>query len=106
MNRQLDDLLLQRGRLIERIAGQRSALRQDIQPVSAVLERADSVVDKVRAGVGYIRQHPALVSAGVALLLMLRGRKILQLSGRAFSAWQFWRLLQSRLKGLGGRVRS
>ena len=61
MNRQLDDLLLQRGRLIERIAGQRSALRQDVQPVSAVLERADSVVDKVRAGIGYIRQHPALV---------------------------------------------
>ncbi len=106
MNRQLDDLLLQRGRLIERIAGQRSALRQNAQPVSAVLARADRVVDKVRFGVGYIRQHPVLVSSGAALLLILKGKKMWHWSKRAFSLWQSWRLLQGRLQGLGGRVRS
>ena len=37
MNRTLDDLLLRRGRLIERIASQRETLRQDFVPVSQAL---------------------------------------------------------------------
>ena len=37
MNRRLDDLLLQRGRLIERIAGQREALHRDFEPVAVAL---------------------------------------------------------------------
>ena len=35
MNRQLDDLLLRRGRLIERIAGQREALRTELLALPA-----------------------------------------------------------------------
>ena len=45
MNHPLDDLLLRRGRLIERIGGQRETLRQDFVPVSQALGKVVILVD-------------------------------------------------------------
>lgn len=105
MNRQLDDLLLQRGRLIERIASQRAALRNDFVPVSAVLDKADAAVSGVRSCVDYVRRHPVLVSAVAGTLLIFKGKTMLRWGGKAFSLWQSWRLVQDTLLGMGGRAR-
>jgi len=106
MNRQLDDLLLRRGRLIERIAGQREALRNDFVPVSAALGKADSAVAGVRSFVDTIRRHPVVTSVLAATVLIFKGKAVLRLAGRGFSLWQTWRWVQGTLQELGGRVRS
>ena len=106
MNRRLDDLLLQRGRLIERVAAQRVALRNDFTPVAAVLGKADSAVSGVHSFVDYIRCHPVVTSVTVGTLLIFKGKAVLRWAKRAFSFWQTWRLIQGTLLDLGGRIRS
>lgn len=106
MNRQLDDLLLRRGRLIERIAGQRAALRNDFVPVSAALGKADSAVAGVRSLVDTIRHHPVVTSVIAATVLIFKGKTVLRWARRGFSLWQTWRVVQGTIQELGGRVRS
>ncbi len=106
MNRQLDELLLKRGRLIERIAGQRGALRNDFVPVSAALGKADSAVAGVRSFVDTIRRHPVVTSVLAATLMVFKGKMVLRWAGRGFSIWQTWRVVQGAIQELGGRVRS
>ncbi len=105
MNRRLDDLLLRRGRLIERIAGQREALRHDFVPVSAALGKADSAVASVRSFVGTIRHHPVVTSVLAAAVLIFKGKAVLRWARRGFSLWQTWRAVRGTLHELGGRVR-
>ena len=106
MSRRLDDLLLQRGRMIERIATQRVALRNDFAPVATVLSKADSAVSGVHSFVDYIRLHPVVTSVAVGTLLVFKGKAVLRWAKRAFSFWQTWRLIQGTLLDLGGRIRS
>ncbi|MFB0936534.1 MAG: YqjK-like family protein [Propionivibrio sp.] len=104
MNRRLDDLLLRRGRLIERIAGQREALRHDFVPVSAALGKADSAVASVRSFVSTIRHHPVVTSVLAAAVLIFKGKAVLRWARRGFSLWQTWRAVRGTLHELGGRV--
>ena len=106
MNRQLDNLLLRRGRLLERIATQRKALQHDMVPVSAALGRADSAVAGVRSIVDYVRHHPVVTSVTVATVLIFKGKTVFRWAGRGFSLWQTWRVLLGSLQDMGGRVRS
>lgn len=105
MNRPLDDLLLRRGRLIERIASQRETLRQDFVPVSQALGKVDSVVAAVHSAAAGIRRHPVMASAAVAVLFWAKGKSLLRWGGKAFSLWQSWRLVQATIADWGGRVR-
>lgn len=106
MNRQLDDLLLRRGRLIERIAGQREVLRNDFVPVSAALGKADSAVAGVQSFVDTVRRHPVVTSVVAATVMIFKGKMVLRWARRGFSLWQTWRLVQGTLQELAGRVRS
>ena len=74
MNRQLDELLLRRGRLLERIARQREVLRDDFVPVSAALGKADSAVAGVRSFVDTIRRHPIVTTVVAASVVMFKGK--------------------------------
>ena len=105
MNHQLDNLLMQRGRLLERIASQRDVLRNDFAPVEAALSRADSAVAGVHSFVDYIRRHPAITSVALAGVLIFKGKTMWRWAKRAFSLWQTWRMVQATLQDLGGRVR-
>lgn len=105
MNRRLDELTLQRGRLVERIAGQREALRRDIVPVAVALGKADSFAAKVHSMADYVRHHPVVVSVAVAAVLFFKGKALARLGKRAFALWRTWRVVQGALLGLGGRVR-
>ncbi|MFT3962433.1 YqjK family protein [Propionivibrio sp.] len=105
MNRRLDDLLLQRGRLLERIAGQRDALRRDFAPLAAALGKIDVAVAGVRAGVNYLRRHALAASAVAGAFMLFKGKAALRWGARAFSLWKSWRVLQSTLLNLSGRSR-
>lgn len=106
MNHRLDELLLQRGRLIERIASQREVLRQDFVPVTVALGRADAAVAGVRSFVDFLRRHAVVSSVAAGTLLIFKGKAVLRWAGRAFSWWKTWQAVHGVLLDLGGRVRS
>lgn len=104
MNRPLDELLIRRGQLIERIAGQRAVLERDLQPVRMAVHKADWALERARSVVDYLRQHPALTAIGMAALFALKGRRVFRWAKRAFSVWQLWRAVEYKLQELGLRV--
>jgi hypothetical protein len=106
MNRRIDELFLRRGRLTERIAGQREALRRDLDPVAAALGKADFAVAGIRLGVEYLRRHALAASAVAGVFLIFKGKAALRWAGWAFSLWKSWRALDSALLKLRGRARS
>jgi hypothetical protein len=106
MNRRLDELLLRRGRLIERIAGQRRGLRRDFEPVASALGKADLAAAGVRSGVKYLRRHALASSAAAGFLLIFKGRATLRWARRAYSLWNSWRALRNAFSSLESRLRS
>ncbi len=63
---------------------------------------AFSAVDRVQAGIAWLRRHPALPVAALVALLVARPRAALRLAGRS---WLFWRGVQ-RLRGAFMGVRA
>lgn len=105
MNQQLIDIGVRRGRLIERIASQRIQLGQQLQPVADALNVVDRRIASVRSGIGYLRQHPGIVVAAVALLAIVKPRRAWRWAKRGLIAWQTWRSLSARLTAFGLRTR-
>lgn len=106
MSDRLDELLLQRGRLIERIAGQRRALVEGFEPLAAAFGRVDTAVFGVRSIVEVLRRHIVAVSAAVGALLLFKRKTALRWGARVFSLWKAWRVAQEVVLNLGGRLRS
>ena len=100
MSRKIDELLLKRGRLIERIAGQRAALRQDFVPVAQSLDTVDRGVAGIQAGLAYVHRHALAFSSAAGVLLLFRGKSALRWSARVFSLWKSWRVVQMVLSSL------
>jgi hypothetical protein len=97
MQRQIAELHVHRGRLLERIALQRAVLADQCYPVHAALDRTDRVFGSIQATVYYLRTHP-LGSAALAFaaLYIVKPARAWRWSARAFSAWQTWRALRER----------
>ena len=99
MNQQLNDLHLRRGRLLERIANQRAALSEQVEPVHAALDRTDDVLGRVYAAVYYLKTHPVGVAAlALVTVYLVKPGRAWRWSARAFSAWQTWRLMRDRFE--------
>ncbi len=98
MNRQLIELGIRRGRLIERIATQRATLTRDLQPIHHALNTADRTLAAVRAGTDYVKRHPGLVAALVALFVVRKPRRAWRWGKRGFVAWRTWRTIRERLR--------
>ena len=105
MDRQLNELHLRRGRLLERIAVQRADLERDLRPVRASLSRVDRVIGRVRSLTDYIKRHPSIIALGVAGLFMVRTEGAWRWTKRAFFAWRAWRAFGDKLTALGTRAR-
>lgn len=105
MNHRLNELHQRRGRLLERIANQRAALRREVQPVRAALSKADRVVNRVRSVTDSIRQHPSIAAVAVAALFMLKTDRVWRWSRRAFFTWRVWRAFGDKLTVFGLRAR-
>ena len=105
MNHQLNEIHLRRGRLLERIAGQRAALSRDLRPVRASLSRVDRVIGRVRSVTDYIKRHPSIAALAVAGLFAVRTERAWRWTKRAFFAWRAWRAFGDKLTILGSRAR-
>lgn len=100
MNRRLNDLHLQRGRLLERITTQRILLNNAMPPVQHALHTTDRVLACAQAGMAYIKRHPAIVTLAVATLFIFRIKRIVHLARKGFLLWKTWQALRNRLIGL------
>lgn len=100
MSHQLADIALRRGRLLERIAGQRADLGRRMQPVKQVLDGVDRGVLGVRRGARYLKNHPGIVVACLAALAVLKPRRVWRWGRRGFIAWRTWRALRLRVAEL------
>ena len=100
MQRQIAELHVRRGRLLERVAIARAVLADQCYPVHAALDRTDRFLGGVQTAIHYLRIHP-LVSAAVACaaLYVVKPARAWRCSARAFSAWQTWRVLRERFGG-------
>lgn len=101
MNQELIDLAIERGRLIERISSQRQLLGQQLQPIGDTLHATDRVVATVRSGCLYVRQHPHVVTAAVAVLVVLHPRRVWRWTTRGLFVWRTWRLMHRQMADLG-----
>ena len=96
MNQRINELRLQRGRLLERIATQRTTLRRGIQPIAASLATADRTLSRLRAGSDYVRQHPSVTALALTVLVATRPGRAWRWAKRGFVVWQTWRTVRGR----------
>jgi len=106
MNRRLNALLLERGRLLERITTQRYVLRNEMVPVHVALGGLDRGIARISSVGRYIKSHPSLAVIAVATLFFMKSRRVLQWAKRGFFAWQSWRALRERFSVFSARVGS
>ena len=104
MNPGLNELHLRRGRLLERIAAQRAALRRDAQPLYGALYKTDRVLARVHSAVEYVKKHPSIAMLATAALFFVRGKGIWGLAKRGFLAWRIWQTFSKKLAALRGRT--
>lgn len=83
MNRQ-QSLAQRREELVERSANQRRALVAAAEPIA----RKAAAVDRV---VAYVRRYPVAAAVGVAALVLLGPRRILDLGTRALTLYALLR---------------
>jgi YqjK-like protein len=95
VNKKLLALHLERGRLLERIAHQRTTLAMQLAPLQKMSASAGRVMVTARSGLAYIRSHPAGVAAVLSTLVMLRPRGTWRLLRRGLVIWRSWRTLRA-----------
>lgn len=95
MNARLLELATRRGALQSRIAGQRAALAEHVEPLEALLRVGDQGV----AGLAWLKRHPLAVGAAAALLAVFKPRRTWRWAQRGFVVWRGWKGLRSTLSG-------
>lgn len=80
-------LMHKRAALVAQIAVERAALAQQ----GAALRPAALMIDKVSAGIRYLKSHPGALLLPVALLALWRPQRLLAF---AVSSLGIWRLVQ------------
>lgn len=88
-------LARRQGQLLERSAMLRAQVAQHSQPWQQALGHVDEARERARSGWDWLRAHPEVPAAAVALLLVLRPRRTLRLAWRwgrrGLFAWRLWR---------------
>lgn len=80
----LEDILVRKARLIERIAHQRRRLATNLQAVEPVFAAAD----RGAALLAGARQHAGWIAAAAGIVVALKPRRTLAWARRAFVAWR------------------
>jgi hypothetical protein len=75
-------------------------LRLTIADHSRVLEPPLAFADQARAGMHWLHAHPEWPLGTLALLLVLRPRRMLRWTGRLWWGWRLWRRGQRTLQAL------
>jgi hypothetical protein len=81
------ELMHKRNALVAQIGAERDALAQQ----GAALRPAAQMIDKVSAGIRFIKSHPAVLLLPITLLALLRPRRLITYT---VSGIGLWRLVQ------------
>lgn len=99
MQQRLIELQLQRSRLRERIASQRRGLAQAGAPIAHALRFGDRLAEWAERGKRYALEHPLVVGAAIAGLVLLRPVGAARLARRGLLLWRSWTTLRAALPG-------
>lgn len=98
MNERRLELAMRRGWLQSEIDLQRRRIAAQAQPLANALDKVDGLAGRVRG----LRDHPGLIGAAVAALVILRPRRLWRWGKRGLALWTLGRSLRSRLSGFFG----
>jgi hypothetical protein len=85
----LVDIMVKRERLLAQCADQ----RDDLEMLAQQLDGPLQVADRVIAGVHYLRRHPVVAGAAVALLAVVQRRSLWKWVQRGLVVWRAYRFL-------------
>ena len=91
----LDEIRLQRGRLLERITTQRYVLINEVQPLRRTLNQVDQFRQGVRDLSAWVKRNPVTVGLVTAVLVAFNIRRTWRLTRRGFFLWRFWRAMRN-----------
>ena len=97
MNKRLIELHQQRGRLLERIAGQRASLARQLVPWQKASDAGHRVVVLMAGVVQYLRNHPLPVLLAVSAWVLFKPRRAWRWLWRGVGLWRSWRALRAWL---------
>lgn len=83
----LIELARRKERLIVRAEAQRAAVAATVREWSTPIAVADHAFAVAR----FFRSYPVVLAAAVAAVAAFRGRTLIGLAGRGFTAWRIWR---------------
>ena len=106
MNKSLVELHLQRGRLLERIASQRTTLAQQLIPLKNASETGSRIYSLLRDGVQRLKKHPLPVVLAVVALVLFKPTRAWRWLRRGVVLWRSWRLLRAWVPELVSRWRT
>lgn len=89
-----DALRQKRIALIAQIAAERDTLAQQ----GAALRPAAQMIDKVGAGMRFIRQHPSVLVLPITILALWRPRRLLSFALRGYGVWRLVQMGRQRLR--------
>jgi hypothetical protein len=87
MNEKAAELMHKRNTLVAQIGAERDALAQQ----GAALRPAAQMIDKVSAGIRFIKRHPGVLLVPISILALWRPRRLFTY---AVSGIGLWRLVQ------------
>ena len=91
MSDALTEVLLQRERLLNRVARQRDSVAIAV----AGLQRPIALVDRI-AGLGRaLRAHPGVMAALVACVVVFRAKTVIGMAGRGIGLWRLFQSVRS-----------
>lgn len=88
---------VRRGRLLERITQQRSALALELAPVVSVLNTADNVIAGAEKARRWIGDNPLIAGIGLVVLIIWRPKGALKIAQSGVVSWRTLRLIRRLL---------
>ena len=93
----LTDRAVKRGRLLERISQQRSALAASCAPIADALNAADQVVEGAERTRRWIGENPIAVGVGLFILVLWRPKGALKIASKGLLGWRTLRFIRQKL---------
>ena len=94
MSDALTKALIERERILQRVARQ----RESVVIAFSGLSRPAAVIDRLIAAGRVLRAHPAALALIAAGLVVLRGRTVIGLVGRGIGVWRLVHRIRSLIK--------
>lgn len=96
----LTNRAIRRGRLLERISQQRSALAVTCAPLAEALHTGDQVLMGAERTRRWISENPMVVGASLFVLVIWRPKGMLKLASKGLVGWRALRFVRHKLGAL------